>query len=367
MREEDALKATRDEIDTIDAELLRLINARARCAIEIGRIKKAGGATTSLYRAEREAEVLRRVRDSNPGPLPMDDAVRIVREIMSACLALEQPLRVAYFGPAGTYTHAAAQRHFGSAVNFLPRAAIDEVVRDVEAGSAEFGVVPIENSLEGPVNLSHDLLYASNLTVCGEVVLPIHHQLLSKARNPRELKRVYAHSQALAQCRHWLDSQCPQAERVAASSNAEAARLVAEQPEAAAIAGMIAAELYGLPVLAANIEDRADNTTRFPGSRHGVDSADRRRRDLPGFQHPQPRRCPVRCVARVRRCPHQHEPVAVATDATGHLGLPVLRRHRRASARRERRAGVARSARADLHVPHPRLVSTGRAVSGAPR
>lgn len=263
MREEDALKATRDEIDAIDAELLRLINARARCAIEIGRIKKAAGAAASLYRAEREAEVLRRIRDSNPGPLPVDDAVRIVREIMSACLALEQPLRVAYFGPAGTYTHAAAQKHFGSAVDFVPRAAIDDVVREVEAGGAQFGVVPIENSLEGPVNLSHDLLYASNLSVCGEVVLPIHHQLLSKARSLRELKRVYAHSQALAQCRHWLDSQCPQAERVAASSNAEAARLVAQQPEAAAIAGSIAAELYELPVLAANIEDRADNTTRF--------------------------------------------------------------------------------------------------------
>lgn len=263
MREEDALKAARAEIDAIDAELLRLINARARCAIEIGRIKRAGGATTSLYRAEREAAVLRRVRDNNPGPLPADDAVRIVREIMSTCLALEQPLSVAYFGPAGTYTHAAAHKHFGSAVNFIARPGIDDVVREVETGGAQFGVVPIENSLEGPVNLSHDLLYASNLTVCGEVVLAIHHQLLSNAQHTGELQRVYAHSQALAQCRHWLDSHCPQAERIAASSNAEAARLVADEPAAAAIAGTIAAELYRLPVLAANIEDRADNTTRF--------------------------------------------------------------------------------------------------------
>lgn len=263
MREEDALRAVRAEIDAIDAELLRLVNARARCAIEVGRIKRAGGATTSLYRAEREAAVLRRVRDTNPGPLPSVDAVRIVREIMSACLALEEPPTVAYFGPAGTYTHAAAQKHFGSAVHLLPHPGIDDVVREVEAGGVQFGVVPIENSLEGPVNLSHDLLYASSLVVCGEVVLAIHHQLLTNARHPSEIKRVYAHSQALAQCRHWLDGHCPQAERVAASSNAEAARLVSHEPDAAAIAGSIAADLYGLPVLAANIEDRADNTTRF--------------------------------------------------------------------------------------------------------
>jgi len=263
MREEDALKATRDEIDAITAELLRLLNARARCAIEIGRLKRVGGATTSLYRAEREAEVLRWVRDNNSGPLSADDAVRIVREIMSICLALEQPLGVAYFGPAGTYTHAAAQKHFGSAVNFVPLPGIDDVLREVATGGAQFGVVPIENSLEGPINLSHDLLYASNLEVCGEIVLAIHHQLLSTARDPRELKRVYAHSQALAQCRHWLDSHCPQAERIAASSNAEAARVVADEPATAAIAGVIAGQLYQLPVLAANIEDRADNTTRF--------------------------------------------------------------------------------------------------------
>jgi chorismate mutase/prephenate dehydratase len=263
MREEDALKATRAEIDAIDGELLRLINARARCAIEIGRIKRGGSASTMLYRAEREAEVLRGVRDRNPGPLPAEDAVRIVREIMSACLALEQPLGVAYFGPAGTYTHAAAQKHFGSAVNFLPVPGIDDVVREVEARGVQFGVVPIENSLEGPINLSHDLLYGSTLTVCGEVVLAIHHQLLSHAPHMAGVKRVYAHSQALAQCRHWLDSHCPQAERIAASSNAEAARLVVNEPDAAAIAGTIAASLYNLPVLAVNIEDRADNTTRF--------------------------------------------------------------------------------------------------------
>lgn len=263
MHEEEALETTRAEIDAIDIELLRLLNARARCAIEVGRLKRAAGSSTLLYRAEREAEVLRRVRDTNPGPLRPDDAVRIVREIMSACLALEQPLAVAYLGPAGTYTHAAAEKHFGSAVNFLPVASIDDVVRQVETQGAHFGVVPIENSLEGPINQSHDVLYASSLAICGEVILAVHHQLLSNTATLPELKRIYAHSQALAQCRRWLDSQCPRAERIATSSNAEAARRVVNEPAAAAIAGSTAAMLYKLPVLAANIEDQADNTTRF--------------------------------------------------------------------------------------------------------
>ncbi|MEN9727962.1 MAG: hypothetical protein RL434_2328 [Pseudomonadota bacterium] len=263
MGEEDALKAARAKIDAIDRELLRLINERANHAVEIGRIKRQGGAITMLYRAEREAEVLRRVRDDNPGPLPAEHAVRIVREIMSACLALEEPLRVAYLGPAGTYTHAAAEKHFGGAARFLPVASIDDIVREVEAGGADFGVLPIENSLEGPVNQSHDAIRASALSLCGEVILPVHHQFLSRANTVEGVRRVYAHSQALAQCRRWLDAHCPAAERIATSSNAEAARMVVDEPEAAAIAGTIAAALYELPALASNIEDQADNTTRF--------------------------------------------------------------------------------------------------------
>lgn len=263
MTENDALKAIRVQIDAIDRELLRLINERGRYAIEVGRIKRESGAATSFYRPEREAEVLRRVRDNNPGPLPSADAVRIVREVMSACLALEHPLAVAYLGPAGTYAHAAAQKHFGNAVNFLPTASIDDIVRQVEEGNAAFGVAPIENSLEGPVNQTHDLLFSSNLQICGEVVLKIHHQLLTHATDLRALRRVYAHGQALAQCRRWLDTHCPQAERIALSSNAEAARRVATETDAAAIAGIAASSLYELPVLAANIQDQADNTTRF--------------------------------------------------------------------------------------------------------
>ncbi len=263
MDEEQALKAIRGEIDELTDDLVRVLNARAQCAIEVGKIKRATGATAMLYRADREADVLRRVRDFNPGPLSAETVVRIVREVMSACLALEQPLAVAYFGPAGTYTHAAAQKHFGSAAQFRPLPEIDDVIREVETDCAAFGVVPIENSLEGPINVSHDLLHASTLIVCGEVSLPIHHQLLSVAPKIADIRQVYAHSQALAQCRHWLDSHCSQANRIAASSNAEAARLVADKPDAAALAGTIAAELYHLPILASNIEDRADNTTRF--------------------------------------------------------------------------------------------------------
>ncbi len=263
MTEEEALKALRAEIDAIDRELLVLINKRARCAIEVGKVKRAGGATGMLYRAEREAEILRRVRDTNPGPLPAEEAVRLAREIMSACLALEAPLSVSYLGPAGTYAHAAAQKHFGGSAEFIPAASIDDIVRQVETGNAEFAVVPIENSLEGPVNQTHDVLYASSLKVCGEVILNIHHQLMTHAENLAAIQQVYAHSQALAQCRLWLDTHCPQAERIAMNSNAAAAQRVQTEPCGAAIAGAAAATLYAVPILASNIEDQADNSTRF--------------------------------------------------------------------------------------------------------
>ena len=263
MTEEDALKAVRAQIDQIDRELLCLINERARCALEVGRIKRAGGAAGALYRPEREAEVLRGVREHNPGPLPAADAVRIVREIMSSCLALERPLSIAYLGPAGTYTHAAALKHFGSAVTLRPATGIDDILRQVESGSADYGVLPIENSLEGPINQTHDAIFGSTLAVCGECVLRVQHQLLTHATTLPALKRVYAHSQALAQCRRWLATHCPHAELISSTSNAEAARRVATEVDAAAIASRAAAELYALPIVAENIEDQTDNTTRF--------------------------------------------------------------------------------------------------------
>jgi len=263
VNEEQALKAVREDIDRIDRDLIGLLNERAQCALEVARIKRDSGAEGDLYRAEREAQVLRRARQLNPGPLSGDEIARLMREIMSGCLALEKPVTVAYFGPAGTYTHAAASKHFGGAVHLMPATTIDEVLRIVEARGADFGVVPIENSLEGSVNQTHDCLRESNLRIGGEVLLAVHHQLMSQAASLADLRRIYAHPQALAQCRHWLDANCPSTERVPATSNAEAARRVADEHDAAAIAGEMAAEIYSLPILFRNIEDDPSNTTRF--------------------------------------------------------------------------------------------------------
>lgn len=263
MSEEEALRAVREEIDRIDRELIRLLNERAQCALEVARIKQAAGADGDLYRADREAQVLRRARQLNPGPLSGDETARLLREVMSSCLALEKPLTVAYFGPAGTYTHAAARKHFGGAVNLVAAPTIDEVVRVVEARGADFGVVPIENSTEGSVSQTHDCLRRTNLRIGGEVLLPVHHQLLSHATSLAGLRRIYAHPQALAQCRHWLDANCPQAERLPATSNAEGAHRIGGETDSAAIAGEMAARIYELPILARNIEDDPSNTTRF--------------------------------------------------------------------------------------------------------
>lgn len=257
------LDTLRDEIDVIDGELLRLLNARAALAVEVGKAKRQSGGEVVFYRPEREAAILRRVSEQNPGPLSGPEATRLMREIMSACLALEHPLQIAYLGPEGTYTHLAAQKHFGGSVVGLPAMDIADVIREVEAGSAQYGVVPLENSLEGGVNQTLDALRESPLKICGEVVLGIHHQLLSQATELGEIKRVYAHAQALAQCRHWLAANLAAAECAPLSSNAEAARRVCREPDAAAIAGEVAAEIYDLNILRANIEDDPGNTTRF--------------------------------------------------------------------------------------------------------
>ncbi|MBI5107561.1 MAG: prephenate dehydratase [Rhodocyclales bacterium] len=248
----------RDQIDAIDGDLLRLINERAKLARRIGEIKQG-----NIYRPEREAQVLRRVAERNPGPLPAVAAQRIVREIMSACLALEQPLNIAYLGPAGTYSESAARKHFGGAPTLLACPGIDDVFRAVEAGNAHYGVVPIENSTEGAIGRSLDLLLSSPSQICGEINLPIHHKLMAQAGTPAEVARIYSHAQSLAQCHEWLNRNMPQVSRIPVASNAEAARLAAAEPGTAAIAGDAAAELYGLTILAENIEDDPNNTTRF--------------------------------------------------------------------------------------------------------
>ncbi len=264
--ETDALKQLRDDIDRIDRDIQRLLNERAACAQKVAEVKQSAsnGEAVQYYRPEREAQVLRSVMERNEGPLPDEDMARLFREVMSCCLALERPLEVAYLGPEGTFTHAAALKHFGHFVKSHPLTAIDEVFREVESGQVNYGVVPIENSTEGMVNHTLDSFVDSPLFISGEVKLRIHHNLLSSSVDSLDgVKRVYAHSQALAQCRKWLDSHCPQVERVAVSSNGEAARLAASEVGVAAIASEMAAELYSLNTLAKNIEDHPDNTTRF--------------------------------------------------------------------------------------------------------
>ncbi|MCB1756236.1 MAG: prephenate dehydratase [Gammaproteobacteria bacterium] len=263
MSNNDTLDDVRVEIDRIDAQLEELISQRARCAERVAAIKLSQGLDTAFYRPEREAQILRRVRENNPGPLGDDVMVRLFREIISACLAHEEPMTIAYLGPAGTYTHAAVHKHFGHAVSTTALATIDEIFQTVDSGLAKYGLVPVENSTEGAVNHTLDLFIKSPLKICGEVSLPIHHNLLGLDQPLSEIKTVYAHQQSLAQCRHWLGTQCPDAQREAVSSNAEAARMVQGKTGVAAIASAAAGELYQLKVLVNNIEDEKDNTTRF--------------------------------------------------------------------------------------------------------
>jgi chorismate mutase/prephenate dehydratase len=259
---EQELTLLRGQIDIIDGQLLDLLSQRAQVAAAVARVKGASG-DNNCYRPEREARVLRKILDSNPGPLADEEVARLFREIMSACLALEQPLTVGFLGPEGTFTQVAALKHFGHSVRTVPLAAIDAVFREVEAEDCDYGVVPIENSIEGVVNHTLDTFMNSPLKICGEVEVRVHHHLLSESGSLKEITRVYAHQQALAQCRRWLDGQLLHADRIALSSNAEAARRVKGETGAAAIAGETAAEIYGLDYLARNIEDEPDNTTRF--------------------------------------------------------------------------------------------------------
>ncbi len=253
----------RAQIDDVDTHLLELISQRARLAQEVARVKNDDEPADGFYRPEREAYILRRVMENNGGPLSQEEMARLFREIMSACLALEQPLRIAYLGPEGTFTQLAAFKHFGHSVVSESLGSIDQVFREVEASACHFGVVPIENSIEGVVNHTLDMLIDSPLKISGEVELRIHHHLLGKADSLATINRVYSHQQSLAQCRRWLDENLIEAERVAVSSNAEAARRAAEEADSVAIAGEAAAEIYELGYLARNIEDHPDNTTRF--------------------------------------------------------------------------------------------------------
>lgn len=263
MTNQEKLQAVRTRIDELDEKLQALISERAECALKVARAKRAAGETNDFYRPEREAEVLRKVVARNKGPLKDEEIARLFREIMSACLALQEPLKIAFLGPEGTFTQAAALKHFGHSIRTVPLAAIDEVFREVEAGATHYGVVPVENSTEGVINYTLDMLVHSPLKICGEVELRIHQHLMGTAEDIKSITRVYSHQQSLAQCREWLDANLPHAERVAVSSNAEAALHAKQEAGAAAIAGDTAAEMYQLKILASNIEDQPDNTTRF--------------------------------------------------------------------------------------------------------
>lgn len=257
------IDAVRDRIDAVDAQIQALIEERAGLAQEIGLAKNKDASTADFYRPEREAQVLRRVVERNSGPLSDEEMVRLFREIMSACLAQEEPLKIGYLGPEGTFTQSAVFRHFGHSVRAIPLATIDEVFHEVESGTADFGVVPIENSTEGTVNHTLDMFLSSPLKICGEVEMRIRQHLLGSMNGLDKVARVCAHPQSLAQCRAWLKEYLPEAERVPVSSNAEGARRARDEAGTAAIAGDAAAEVYGLEKLVADIEDRPDNTTRF--------------------------------------------------------------------------------------------------------
>ena len=261
-----ALRGVRERIDAIDRQLHRLLNERAACAREVADIKAAAGSAeaTVYYRPEREAQILDRLRAENEGPLSDAHIERLFREIISCCLSLEQPLTIAYLGPTGTYTEAAAVKQFGHFARMRALSSVSDVFREVESGAAHYGVVAVENSTEGMVKHTLDCFITSKLRICAEVELPIHHALLAKrGTDVGALREICSHEQSLAQCRHWLDGNYPTLPRRPVASNAEAARLAAAEDGIAAIAGESAADHYGLDVLQASIEDQPDNKTRF--------------------------------------------------------------------------------------------------------
>jgi chorismate mutase/prephenate dehydratase len=248
----------RNEIDAIDDELLRLINTRARLAQQIGQKK-----SSAAYRPERESQIFSRLQQENTGPLTNEHIVHLFTEVISLCRALEEPLVVAYLGPQGTFSEEAVIKQFGHAVTTVPCSTIDAIFRKVESGAANYGVVPVENSTEGAVGRTMDLLLQTSLKVCGELQLPIHQCLMAQHTDLAAIHKIYSHPQSFAQCQTWLNENLTGADRISAASNADAARQAASDSGAAAIAGKKAAEIFGLKICAANIEDNPNNATRF--------------------------------------------------------------------------------------------------------
>jgi len=261
--QDDSLEDLRQQIDSVDRQLLQLISSRAKLAQQVASVKAKATGEQSFYRPEREASVLKSVLEHNQGPLSDEEMARLIREVMSACLALEQRLQVAFLGPAGTFTEEAAYKHFGHSIRTLATSSIDDVFREVESDNANFGVVPIENSTQGIVNSTLDMFLESTLKIVGEVELRIHQHLLSNVADISDIQVLYSHQQSLAQCKKWLETNLPGVKRVPVSSNADAAQRAAAEANAAAIASETAAEKYALKVQRNKIEDSPDNTTRF--------------------------------------------------------------------------------------------------------
>ncbi|MEZ5465943.1 MAG: prephenate dehydratase [Lysobacteraceae bacterium] len=258
-----ALSDVRARIDSIDREIQQLIGERARFAQQVGRAKGKLKAAVDYYRPEREVQVLRGVLDRNGGPLSDEEMVRLFREIMSACLAQQEPLKVGFLGPEGTFSQLAVHKHFGHSAYGLPLTSIEEVFQEVESGNADFGVVPVENSTQGTIQSTLDMFLTSKLKICGEVELRVHQHLLSRTGHIEDIERIYSHPQSFAQTKAWLRQHLPHVEKIPVASNAEAARRARNADDAAAIAGASAGSVYGLKVVAGPIEDHADNTTRF--------------------------------------------------------------------------------------------------------
>ena len=257
------LPTLRTRIDGIDQHIQQLIAERAQFANQVGKAKGKLAAAVDYYRPEREAQVLRRVVDRNDGPLQDEVLVRLFREIMSACLAQQEPLKIGFLGPEGTHSQQAVFKHFGHSIHGLPLASIEEVFQEVEAGNADFGVVPVENSTQGTIQSTLDMFLTSKLKISGEVELRVHQHLLSRGGRIEDIERIYSHPQSFAQCKAWLREYLPKAEKIPVASNAEAARRARNADDAAAIAGASAGNVYGLKTVAGPIEDRPDNTTRF--------------------------------------------------------------------------------------------------------
>ena len=257
------LSEIRKRINDIDERLQSLISERALIAQQVGVAKGDLGSAVDYYRPEREAEVLRSVLERNKGPMRDEEMLRLFREIMSACLAQQEPLKIGFLGPEGTFTQTAVFKHFGHSVRALPFHTIDEVFQEVECGAADFGVVPIENSTEGSVNNTLDMFLTSPLKIAGEIELKIEQHLMSRLDGLDNIERICAHEQSLAQCRGWLREYLPHVELIGVSSNAAGARRARDEDGTAAIGPEVAADVYELNIMVNNIEDRPDNATRF--------------------------------------------------------------------------------------------------------